>query len=178
FDQIRFFPVAANELMEIRDAFPHGQYSLRIEQQQFRLREYHEFLTSIAGSAASFIHRQQEAFFAERERWALEPAFESRESEPSLPEGCRAVRSPTTASVWKVAVAPGQRVAAGENLVVREARNIEIAVAGQGHRPGKPSDLVIAVRHVSEAEQIGNATSAIAERLRRGGKLIIFGNGG
>jgi D-sedoheptulose 7-phosphate isomerase len=29
-----------------------------------------------------------------------------------------------------------------------------------------------------EAEQIGNATSAIAERIRGGGKLIIFGNGG
>ena len=29
-----------------------------------------------------------------------------------------------------------------------------------------------------EAEQIGNATSAIFERVRRGGKLIIFGNGG
>jgi D-sedoheptulose 7-phosphate isomerase len=29
-----------------------------------------------------------------------------------------------------------------------------------------------------EAEQISNATSAIADRLRRGGKLIIFGNGG
>src|SRR5579862_4784491 len=29
-----------------------------------------------------------------------------------------------------------------------------------------------------EAEQIGNATSAISERVRRGGKLIIFGNGG
>jgi D-sedoheptulose 7-phosphate isomerase len=29
-----------------------------------------------------------------------------------------------------------------------------------------------------EADQIGNATSAIAERIRRGGKLIIFGNGG
>jgi D-sedoheptulose 7-phosphate isomerase len=29
-----------------------------------------------------------------------------------------------------------------------------------------------------EAEQIGNATAAISERTRRGGKLIIFGNGG
>ena len=29
-----------------------------------------------------------------------------------------------------------------------------------------------------QAEQIGNATVAIHERLRRGGKLIIFGNGG
>jgi urea carboxylase len=136
FDQIRFFPVTANELMEIRDAFPHGQYSLRMEHQQFRLREYHDFLGSIAGSAASFKHCQQEAFFAERERWALDPTVESpeagevaRESEPTLPEGCRAVRSPTTASVWKVAVAPGQRVAAGEKLVVLEAMKMEIAVA-------------------------------------------------
>jgi len=29
-----------------------------------------------------------------------------------------------------------------------------------------------------EAEQISNATSEMAERIRRGGKLIIFGNGG
>jgi D-sedoheptulose 7-phosphate isomerase len=29
-----------------------------------------------------------------------------------------------------------------------------------------------------ESEQIGNAVTAIAEKLRRGGKLIIFGNGG
>jgi D-sedoheptulose 7-phosphate isomerase len=29
-----------------------------------------------------------------------------------------------------------------------------------------------------QAEQIGNTTAAISERIRRGGKLIIFGNGG
>lgn len=29
-----------------------------------------------------------------------------------------------------------------------------------------------------QAEQIGNSVSAISERIRRGGKLIIFGNGG
>src|SRR6202020_2547264 len=29
-----------------------------------------------------------------------------------------------------------------------------------------------------EAEQIGNATTAITECVRRGGKLIMFGNGG
>jgi urea carboxylase len=37
FDQIRFFPVSADELIEIRDAFPHGRYPLRIDHQQFRL---------------------------------------------------------------------------------------------------------------------------------------------
>jgi urea carboxylase len=139
FDQIRFFPVTADELLEIRDAFPHGQYSLRMEPQQFRLREYHEFLRSIAGSATAFKRRQQEAFLAERERWALAGADQFAESpdvddvlaetEPAMPDGCRAVRSPTTASVWKVAVEPGQRVVAGEKLVVLEAMKMEIAVA-------------------------------------------------
>jgi urea carboxylase len=37
FDQIRFFPVSAGELIEIRDAFPYGRYPLRIEHRQFRL---------------------------------------------------------------------------------------------------------------------------------------------
>ena len=77
--------------MEIRDAFPHGKYSLKMEPQQFRLKEYHEFLASIAGSAADFKRRQQEAFLAERERWALAGAdqFES----PEVPMNSRRKRS-------------------------------------------------------------------------------------
>jgi len=138
FDQIRFFPVSARELLEIRDVFPHGRYPLRIEQEQFALRRYHEFLQSIEASAADFKRCQQEAFEAERERWAsagpedFEDAPASAlaaESEPAVPEGCCAVRSPTTASVWKIAVEPGQRVTAGEKLVVLEAMKMEIAVA-------------------------------------------------
>ena len=138
FDQIRFLPVSAQELLDIRDAFPHGRYPLRIEQTQFRLKEYHEFLHSIEASAAAFKARQQQAFDAERERWVLAGADQFAEApsepapsqnEPAMPEGCRAVRSPTTASVWKVSVEPGQRVAAGEKLVVLEAMKMEIAVA-------------------------------------------------
>ncbi len=54
FDQIRFFPVTADELVEIRDAFPHGKYSLKMEPQQFRLKEYHEFLASISRQCGGF----------------------------------------------------------------------------------------------------------------------------
>ena len=91
----------------------------------------------IEASAAAFKNCQQQAFEAERERWAKAGADQFTESapeapsqsEPAMPEGCRAVRSPTTASVWKVSVEPGQRVAAGERLVVLEAMKMEIAVA-------------------------------------------------
>jgi len=71
FDRIRFYPVEAGELLEIREAFPHGGYPLRIEEEEFRLRDYHAFLSGIQGSAAEFKARQQAAFVEERERWAV-----------------------------------------------------------------------------------------------------------
>jgi urea carboxylase len=136
FDQIRFFPVGASELLEMRDAFPHGKYSLDIEPGEFNLRSYRTFLTSIEGDAAAFKQRQQAAFLAERERWAAagQPEFvESLDDVPApalgdVPDGCEAVRSPVTASVWQIAIEPGQRVEAGQKLVVLEAMKMEVAI--------------------------------------------------
>jgi urea carboxylase len=137
FDELRFYPVSASELLEIRDAFPRGRYPLRIEPKQFRLREYHSFLQSINTEAAAFKKHQQAAFEAERERWAAAGKAEYMEApEPpapaedaNVPEGCRPVRSPIVASVWNVAVEPGQRVEAGQKLIVLEAMKTEIAIA-------------------------------------------------
>jgi urea carboxylase len=138
FDQIRFYPVSADELLEIRDAFPHGGYPLRIEQQDFRLFDYHAFLRSIESESAAFKQTQQQAFLAERQRWADSGLDTYREppdiaiptgSEDAVPEGCRPVPSPVTASVWNIAVAAGQRVEAGDRLLVLEAMKMEIAVS-------------------------------------------------
>jgi urea carboxylase len=139
FDQIRFFPVSSEELVDIRAAFPRGGYPLRIEPREFRLREYHEFLNAIQPEAAAFKQHQQAAFEAERERWAAAGKAEYIEPQdtaaaiPALddevPAGCQSVRSPITASVWNVAVEPGQRVEAGQKLVILEAMKMEIAVS-------------------------------------------------
>jgi urea carboxylase len=139
FDQIRFYPVSASELLEIRDSFPHGKYPLRIEEQDFRLKDYHAFLASIENDASAFKRHQQEAFLEERERWAsakLDESLESLtaealtpESNDVVPDGCRPVRSPITANVWNVAVETGQRVEAGQKLIVLEAMKMEIIVA-------------------------------------------------
>ena len=77
FDQIRFFPVTATELLEMRDAFPHGKYGVNIEPTEFNLRNYHKFLRSIEDESAEFKRTQQAAFLAERERWAAagQPEF-------------------------------------------------------------------------------------------------------
>jgi urea carboxylase len=140
FDQIRFYPVEAGELLAMREAFPHGHHRLNIEQREFRLRDYHAFLDSTQPQAAAFKQRQQAAFEAERDRWAAAgdsgPALELAEAagpaatlEAAIPEGCHPVCSPLTASVWNVAVETGQRVEAGQKLVILEAMKMEIAVA-------------------------------------------------
>ena len=137
FDQVRFFPASAAELLEIRDAFPHGQYSLRIEPTEFRLRDYHAFLKSIDTDAAAFKTRQQQAFESERERWSaagqvelVEPpdALSAPRNDFDTANGCKPVRSPIGASVWTIAVETGQRVEAGQRLLVLEAMKTEIAV--------------------------------------------------
>jgi urea carboxylase len=139
FDQIRFYPVSAEELLKIRDAFPHGRYPLRIEHHNFRLQEYEAFLSSIDKEVAVFKRRQQGAFLEERERWASAKADESfdanaaeapvPEPDDGIPDGCRPIRSPITANVWTVAVEQGQRVELGQRLLVLEAMKTEIVVA-------------------------------------------------
>ena len=47
----------------------------------------------------------------------------------ACPTAARPVRSPVTASVWNIAVEAGQRVQAGQTLIVLEAMKMEIAVS-------------------------------------------------
>ena len=46
-----------------------------------------------------------------------------------VPPGCEAISSPVTGSVWKQAVQVGDRVAAGEELLVVEAMKMEIPIS-------------------------------------------------
>jgi urea carboxylase len=137
FDQIRFYPVGADELLDMRDRFPHGKLELKIEQEKFRLRDYNQFLDGIRPEAQAFKKTQQAAFDAERERWRaanLDREIEAPEevvvqvNQPT-PQGCRALKSPAHASVWNIAVKVGDTVNAGDRLVIVESMKMEIAVA-------------------------------------------------
>jgi urea carboxylase len=142
FDQIRFVPVSAKELLEIREGFLYGEFPLQIEHCDFRLKEYHAFLKSTADQSAMFKQTQQLAFEAERERWAAAGAdkvFEAPDPGQNLrgedaggdavARGCRAVISPVTANVWEIGVEVGQQIQPGQRLIVLEAMKMEIAVA-------------------------------------------------
>ncbi len=136
FDRIRFFPVDHAELTEARAAFPHGAYAVRIEEDRFSYADYAAETARDADAIAAAKLRQQTAFDVERRRWKAEglDMFQSGHSTPpatdsgSVPDGCIGVASPIPGNVWKILIEPGQRVEAGETVVVLESMKMEIAV--------------------------------------------------
>ena len=137
FDQIRFHPVSERELLEFREDFLRGRARLSIEPTTFRLADYRAFLATHRAQIDAFKTRQQAAFEAERERWALLPPLPDPDAaaaaapvaaDDTLGPGERAVRAEVTSSVWQLAVSPGAKVAAGDRLLVLESMKMEIAV--------------------------------------------------
>ena len=134
FDQIRFYPVSADELLRIRREFPLGRFELNIEHSQLNLADYQRFLMREADSIAAFRQQQQRAFDAERERWIAsgQAHFDSEEpavvpSEVSqLSEGQLSVDSHIAGNLWQVQVDVGARVAVGDVLVILESMKMEI----------------------------------------------------
>jgi len=138
FDQIRFYPVSSNDLLQLRSQILNGRYDLSTEDQTFNMGEYRQFLQSIAPSAIAFKATQQEAFREERERWRLngllDPPTPIEESEPivqsrDVREGCESVTAPMTASVFQVSIEIGQSIETGDRLVVLDAMKTEIVIS-------------------------------------------------
>jgi urea carboxylase len=136
FDQIRFYPVSADELLALRRDFVAGRTSLRIEDGTFRLSDYERFLHDEAESIAAFKRVQQAAFEAERERWRAAGLSEAPQEPganaptPGVDEGFdgEVVGSQVSGGVWAVLVKPGDAVEAGQPLVVVESMKMEISV--------------------------------------------------
>ena len=134
FDQLRFYPVSADELLEIRRDFPLGRYPLRIEHSTLRLAEYQQFLAREAQSIDAFRDHQQRAFNAERDRWIAsgQAHFDSQESaaeeagDAPLQPGEQGVESPVSGNLWQVQTEAGRLVRAGDVLVVLESMKMEI----------------------------------------------------
>lgn len=69
FDQIRFHPVDAETLIDLRGRAKAGELDLEIESTTFRLSDHLAFLEAEAEGIASFRADQRAAFAAERDRW-------------------------------------------------------------------------------------------------------------
>ena len=134
FDRIRFHEVSPEALLQFRDDFPQGKAHLEITEGTFSLRDHQAFLATQAAPIAAFKSRQQAAFDAERARWA-ETDRDHDQPEPSaspppaaLPPGHIAVTSPVAGGVWKLMVAEGDPVAAGQVLLVLDSMKVQMSV--------------------------------------------------
>jgi urea carboxylase len=157
FDQIRFHPVSAQELLEQREAFPYGKVDVRIDEGTFKLRDYERFLSENQTSISGFKAQQQAAFEAERQRWidSGQLSFSAETRGPGgaagdvtqLPEGAEAVESHVPGSVWKLEVRAGQRVKRGQTLLVVESMKMEIVVEA-------PNDGLVVELLVGEGQAV------------------------
>jgi len=148
FDKIRFYEVSHDELTDIREHFPHGQYPIRIEEDTFNLDEYERFLSDNADGINTFQTQRQKAFQTELEDWKAKGLlrFESdagvieESDERELTDGEFAVESHVSGNVWQVLVEPGQSVSAGQPLMVLESMKMEIEVTA--HKDGTVVELL------------------------------------
>ena len=81
FDRIKWFPVEAEELLEMREEMAAGRLDVQIEDGEFRRADHEAFLGHEADGIATFRETQQEAFAAERDAWAASGEF-AREETP------------------------------------------------------------------------------------------------
>jgi len=134
FDQIRFYPVGAEDLLQIRRDFPLGRYDLRIEHSELALADYQDFLDKEAQGIDAFRQQQRGAFAAERQRWidSGQAHFDSEEvavdigEDSPLGAGQHGIDSHIAGNLWQVQVEEGATVKAGDVLVILESMKMEI----------------------------------------------------
>jgi len=167
FDQVQFFPVTAEELVEWRRDFPLGRRDIVVEQETFRLADYRKFLAANARSIGEFQARRQRAFEAERGEWERKGEFDrvaalSQDADLGeaaqaiqVPDGAELVEAPLGGSVWKMLVKPGDRVEKGAVIAIIEAMKTECDVAS-------PEAGVVRAVYAAERQAIAAGAPMIA----------------
>jgi urea carboxylase len=137
FDQIKFYEVSAEELKQIRQDFPKGRYSIKIEETRFNLAQYLGFLDDNNSEIQQFTDMRKSAFGDELQRWidSGQINFDSAQDlasdigeEEALPENCMAIESPVAGSVWKMLVKQGDVIDEGQPMVILESMKMEIEI--------------------------------------------------
>ena len=140
FDRIEWYPVSAEELLELRAETDAGRGDYETVDGTFSIAEYERFLEREAPSIADFRARQSAAFSEEKDRWRASGEFD-RQTEPAaasagaapdagitVPDGAVVVAAPFLSTVWQMHVEPGAIVEAGERIAAVEAMKMESVV--------------------------------------------------
>lgn len=139
FDQIKFYPVSAEEILEDREAFLRGKFKIEIEETTFNLGDYMRFLDENHDTIKAFKDHQEASFEAERQMWKDKglDQFQSETKdvpaivEETVADGCEAARTNLPGSVWKVLVEEGQRIEKGDELIILESMKMEFPIVSE-----------------------------------------------
>lgn len=163
FDQLKFYPCSAEEILKYREDFLRGEFDIEIEETTFNLGEYKAYLESIRESSAKFKAHQEASFEAERQRWreqgldhfVSETENTAEVEEAELPEGCEGCNATIPGSVWKLLVEEGSEVKKGEQLVVLESMKMEFPIEA-------PADGVVKKVFIHTSEQVNAGQLLVA----------------
>jgi len=131
FDQVRYFPVSEAELNEMRRDFAAGTLPIEVTETVFDLKEHDRFLAENAEDIAAFQQRQQAAYREEVSRWTDDDTsgLITRQSAVRNDDLTgEPVPAHVSGNIWKVLVAAGEEVSAGQPLVIVEAMKMEFSI--------------------------------------------------
>jgi len=135
FDQIRFYEVSSDELKDIRKSFPLGTYPIKIEESEFSLTEYNNYIAENQTSINEFQTKRENAFAAELAQWHRTGQFNYQAEEADTveqiqdwPDDHTAIDSSISGSVWQNQVVVGDCVKEGQVLMILESMKMEIPV--------------------------------------------------
>ncbi len=150
FDQLRFHPVGAEELLDLRADMVAGRGEVEITDTALDMAEHRRFLAAEGEDIERFRAGQRAAFAAERQRWrdsgeleradrsaadgdgdgaGLEPGgADAGGVRPAPPPSAEIVAAPFAAKVGRLDVQMGETVAAGARVAMLEAMKMEVAV--------------------------------------------------
>lgn len=166
FDQIKFYPVSAEEILEDREKFLRGKFEIKIEETEFSFKEYKKFLADNAETIKKFKDHQEASFEAERQMWkekgldefVSEVEENSGIAEEAVPDGCEAARANLPGSVWKVLVKEGDQIKAGEEVAVLESMKMEFPIEAE-------CDGIVEKVYIKTGEVVNAGQLAVAIRV-------------
>ena len=143
FDRIEWYPVSAEELLDLRAETEAGRGRVDVAEGCVRLRRVHAVPGGERGvhrgvprAAVGGIRRREGALAGQ---WRAGPgradgpdASDGGGDDPAavrVPAGATGVTAPFIASVWQVDARPGMRVAKGDKLAALEAMKMETIIA-------------------------------------------------
>ena len=139
FDQIRFFEVSHDELLQIRQDFPQGRYSLTVEQTDISLASLNQVVDINSEDIQEFTQQRKLAFARELEHWRATGQFNIDTQEPDItfveadwPEDCVVIESPVSGSLWQRCVEAAESVVSEQTLLILESIKMEISVTAPG----------------------------------------------